>query len=134
MVVAVAAAGCSSGRSPAPSRQQIEAFVGAPLPAGMADLHVHDESGIDRLMLLRFDAPADEARVFARKLVANGFEPGIDPSLSTFGKDLDWWGSVPAGREGESGEATVPGTRSTRVVVVPLPNATSRVWVASFTM
>jgi hypothetical protein len=108
-----------------------------PLPPGHSGLQVAEEAGIDRLMRLSFEAPADEAEAFAAGLVPGGLAPD-DPGLAALGVGLEGWPTMmPPGARG--GSRVSPG-RAAKVVVAPGgPNRdparpTRRVWAAVFTL
>ena len=125
-------AGCDAGADAPPSRPEIEAFIETTLPPNLVDLHVADESGIDRLMRLRFDAPNEEAGGFAARLLPDGLEAGVDPGLRAMGSDLDWWiAAMPPGAEG--GGATAASNRVRKIVSAPADSGARRVWLAVFT-
>jgi hypothetical protein len=126
-------AGCeAAGTTRSPTVAEVEAFVGASLPPGIRDLHAAEEAGIDRLMRLRFDAPAGEVDVFAARLVPGGLTPGLDPGLTHMGDTLDWWiDALPPGAAG--GSATNAANRSFRLVSAPAAAGFSRVWLVAFT-
>ena len=132
LAAAVALAACT----PAPttmSAEAVEAFLEAPLPPGRHDLRVFTEAGIDRLVLLRLDAPRAEADAFAARLVPDGLAAGADPGLGTLGTAFEGWIAAPP--EGSSGGQTlVSGRRAVKVVIAPAEPGWRRVWVASFTL
>ncbi len=113
--------------------EAVEAFLEAPLPPGRRDLRVHTEAGIDRLVLLRLDAPEAEVDAFAARLVPGGLEPGADPGLGALATAFDGWIAAPP--EGSAGgETLVGGRRAVKVVAAPAEPDWRRVWVASFTL
>lgn len=122
--------------TPAPttmSPEAIEAFLETPLPPGRRDLRVHTEAGIDRLVLLRLDAPEAEADAFAARLLPKGLEAGVDPGLGSLASAFDGWIAVPP-QESAGGQTTIDGRRAVKVVVAPAGSGWRRVWVASFTL
>lgn len=122
--------------TPAPTTMPpaaVEAFLGTSLPPHLRDLRVYTEAGIDRLVLLRLDAPSREADAFAARLVPGGLEAGADPDLGSLGPSFDGWIATPP--EGSAGGATVvDGRRAVKVVVAPAEPGWRRLWVASFTL
>ncbi|KQQ14610.1 hypothetical protein ASF53_08220 [Methylobacterium sp. Leaf123] len=111
----------------------VEAFLETPLPPGRRDLRTYTEAGIDRLVLLRLDAPEAEAAAFAAHLVPEGLEAGADPGLGLLSTSFDGWIAAPP--EGSAGgERMIGGRRAVKVVVAPAELGWRRVWVASFTL
>lgn len=105
-------------------------FLGHDLPHGATNVRAAGEDGLDRLVLLRFDAPAVEAGTFAKAMVGHA-APGSDPGLGYLGDGLDWWPSSPA--PGFAGGESDTGGRTTKLVTVPGPNGQRTVFVAAFT-
>ena len=113
--------------------EAVEAFLETPLPASRRDLRTYTEAGIDRLVLLRLDAPEAEADAFAARLVPDGLEAGSDPGLGSLGTSFEGWIAAPP--EGSAGGDTmIEGRRSVKIVVAPAEPGWRRVWVASFTL
>lgn len=113
--------------------EAVEAFLETPLPPGRRDMRTYTEAGIDRLVLLRLDAPEAEADAFAARLVPGGLEAGADPGLGLLSTTFEGWIAVPP--EGSlGGERPYDGRRSVKVVVAPAGPGWRRVWVASFTL
>ncbi len=113
--------------------EAVAAFLETSLPPGRRDMRVYTEAGIDRLVLLRLDAPEAEADAFADRLVPEGLEAGADPGLGSLGKTFDGWIAAPP--EGSvGGERPLDGRRAVKVVVAPAEPGWRRVWVASFTL
>jgi hypothetical protein len=108
------------------------AFFGAPLPPGASGIQAAGEAGIDRLVLLRFEASDEAAQAYAKSLVGST-TPGADPGLYDFGKGLDWW-PTRAPPVFSGGERDVPGTRSTKVLLVPVGAGRSTLYVVAFTV
>lgn len=109
----------------------VNRFLGAPLPPGATAVRVASEAGIDRLVLLRFDAPAAAAADYAQQLLGAAPVLGADPRLSYLGGTHDWWlAQLPAGASG--GEATRPSNQVIKLVMAPAAGGTARVWVAAF--
>ncbi|MEH3143807.1 MAG: hypothetical protein PGN34_00240 [Methylobacterium frigidaeris] len=112
---------------------EVEAFLAAPLPPGHRDLWMASETGIDRLVRLRFDAPEAEADAFARRLVPEGLAAGEDPGLGLLGAGARGWiADLPQGAVG--GEARPRVDRVVKVVTAPAGPGLRRVWVAAFTL
>ncbi|AMB43835.1 hypothetical protein [Methylobacterium sp. AMS5] len=113
--------------------EAVEAFLATPLPPGRRDLRTYTEAGIDRLVLLRLDAPEAEADAFAARLIPDGLEAGVDPGLGLLSTSFEGWIATPP--EGSfGGEAPYDGRRSVKVVVAPAEPGWRRIWVASFTL
>lgn len=113
--------------------EAVEAFLETPLPPGRRDLRTYTEAGIDRLVLLRLDAPETEADAFAGHLVPDGLEAGADPGLGLLSTSFEGWIAAPP--EGSfGGEKPYDGRRSVKVVVAPAEPGWRRVWVASVTL
>lgn len=116
------------------TRADLEAFIGAPLPAGTVNLRYETEGGIDRIVIARFSAPADEIDAFVAALgftempIAGGVTssgPGISPPP-------DWW-------DAEALPATISleqqiGSQHYQIVIEDSDGAMREVYLQSFTM
>ncbi|CAO4152011.1 hypothetical protein [Methylorubrum aminovorans] len=136
LLAPLAALSALAACTPAPTTmtpEAVEAFLETPLPPGRRDMRTYTEAGIDRLVLLRLDAPEAEADAFAARLLPGGLEAGADPGLGLLSTTFEGWIAVPP--EGSlGGERPYDGRRAVKVVVAPAEPGWRRVWVASFTL
>lgn len=132
LVLLMPAAACGEGAQESVAADDL-ALLGAPLPEGARDVRVDQQAGIDRLVLVRFDAPAAQAERFAQTVLGTAPEPGRDPGLGYLGAGRDWWPETPP-QGARGGERTDPaGERAVKLLMVPTESG-ARVWVAAFTM
>lgn len=105
-------------------------FIGHALPSDATDVRAAGEAGVDRLVLVRFDASATSSAAFAQALVG-GAVPGSDPGLGYLGEGLDWWPAAPpAGSAG--GEGRGEANRTIKLLVAPAAGDRRTVYVAAF--
>ena len=75
-----------------PSKAEIEAFIGAPLPADAEEQHLFRESGIDQIMYIAFFAPPGSVEAFFEALaIEEPIREGYNPLRETARDDLPWW-------------------------------------------
>ncbi len=94
-VVLLTLTACSTadaGQSSALDRATIEQYARIKLPANATDIYSYTESGIDRIIYVRFTLPASDLDQFLRD---SGYtEPlrnNYDPVVTRPQKRLDWW-------------------------------------------
>lgn len=106
-------------------------FIGRSLPTDAARTMAAGDSGLDRLVLMRFDASPIDATTFVTGLLGADATPGRDPGLGYLGAGLDWWPATPpAGSAG--GETRTATNRTIKLLVVPGPADRRTVYVAAF--
>ncbi len=119
---------------PAIEIAEAETFIETRLPPGARAIRSAGEQGIDTLVLMRFDAPENEALVFAERLLGAPPRTGVDPQIGSMGSGVDWWiETPPAGALG--GSATQNATNRTfRILIAPGAgdDDTARVWLVAF--
>ncbi len=73
-------------------RSEIESFTLMQLPASTRNIQTYTETGIDRLLLLRFSADIEEVPSF---ILQSRFEKTLQedyrPFVTDFGTNLSWW-------------------------------------------
>ncbi len=100
-------------------------------PASATRIERYNETGIDALMLLAFEAPAPDAVAFADNLIPGGVRAGQDPGNAYLGAGKPWWFSTfPEGASGGSAEASGV---TTQVVLGPEADGKRKVWASRFT-
>lgn len=74
------------------SLKEVEVFIGAELPSAATDIHYKSEEGIDRIVYLRFQLPAEHVEQFLASINFNETLQASDqPFPATAGSDLEWW-------------------------------------------
>lgn len=118
-----------------PAQQAKVGLIGTPrrLPPSAQDVRYHEECGIDCVQWLRFEAPLDDARAFANRLLVRPIAVGAPVPLPGGAADrLDWWpSSLPAQAESGANETLTPGYPLLFVAVLPQGDR-ARVWLRAF--
>jgi hypothetical protein len=131
-LVAVAVTGCTG--EVAPTRAEIEAFLGMMLPAEMQGFAANAERGIDTLIRARFLLPEAEAKAFAQALIGQPLVPGHDPGIAAAGHGLpDWPEALPPGAAGAQRDDW-PRGRTYRLLSVPAGPGWRRLYLIAFTV
>ncbi|GII81499.1 hypothetical protein Sru01_64810 [Sphaerisporangium rufum] len=133
--------GCGTSRSPGAARSappapevtvdEITRFARLDMPPHPSDVQTGGESGIDRLVLLRFSAPATEVRDF---LTGSGFpapKKGAQGVQSDLGTRLGWGLDELSGTEGASDDT---GDLVRQVTIDRSTPDRPTVYVAAFTV
>jgi hypothetical protein len=103
----------------------LETNVG--LPPNSSSVFLTEDAWLDRLQLIRFDAPLAEARAFAHRALGRPAVRGYDPAITHLDTRSPWWiRDFPPGAEG--GKLETP-HRTVSIVIVP-DGAQARTWVA----
>lgn len=106
-------------------------FVGQPLPQGAGNVRATSDAGLDRLVLLAFEAADDQARDYARRVLGAAPRMGQDPGLLYLGEEVPWWPkSLPPGAQG--GEVRRADNRVVKLLLAPAAGQPTRVFVAAF--
>lgn len=73
------------------SIEQVEAFIGQPLPAAASQVRYEVQGFTDTFVRLRFTAPAADAERFLEQIGMTSLEAGGDPTRFYLDSSLDWW-------------------------------------------
>lgn len=114
---------------PTPSRERVEGFIGAALPASASDVYTAEGGFQDTIMWVRFDLPPEDLPLF---LAALGVTGELDPDSSDpTPHDAEWWepetAVVRAGADYTAGIAT-----SCRLLVDQSRSEPWRIYIACF--
>lgn len=75
-----------------PDLAEIQKIIPLNLPVQATDFYIHQEEGIDRLVVLAFKLPAQEVERFVSKNALSEFiKAGTRPFTSVELKSLKWW-------------------------------------------
>ncbi|MCU0499857.1 MAG: hypothetical protein MUF87_21110 [Anaerolineae bacterium] len=115
------------------SQTEVEAFIGAPLPTDARDLQATTTTGIDTLMVLRFDAPADQVDAWVNAL---GFTVegrlNVPPWATSSHDEITWW--QPYETESYVSYSELINGRSYKLVIVPQAADRVVVYLEVFTL
>lgn len=132
MLLILLLAGCDSGLTSA-SQAEVEAFIGAPLPADARDLQAATTTGIDTLMIVRFDMPADQVDAFVSAL---GFTVegrlNVPPWAASAHDEVTWW--RPYDTESYTSYEELIDGRGYQLVIVPQSDDRVVVYLEVFTL
>ena len=96
------------------------------LPPSARQVWLYENSWLDAIQMLRFDASLSDARTFARSVLGRETLAGEDPRLHNIGREYPWWiRGYPKGAEGGSRNEN-----GLLIDVVLVPNGDqARVWI-----
>lgn len=95
VVIVLCVSSCQKITAPrehAVNKDQIEESARIKLPATVQDLHVHTESGIDTLVVIRFTMQKNELETFLKDAgYTEPLRPNFRPFRSQELQDIPWW-------------------------------------------
>ncbi len=125
--------GGREGQAIAPTHMaasDVEIFLGERLPPSAQHLRAAGARGIDQAYYLRFEAPAEDVTVFARRLGVE-LNAGDDAAMPLRGPGLDWWvRPQPASSMVRGGMVDRhTDNRHVQMMALALPDGRERVWL-----